>query len=79
MAAGRWMSAAATSGCRNPRAGSAGASFAARRLAGALETQDHDDRRRPGRHRQPVRRAAEQLDQLAVDDLHHLLRPASAM
>ncbi len=27
----------------------------ARRLAGALEAQDHDDGRRPGRHREPVR------------------------
>jgi hypothetical protein len=51
----------------------------ARRLAGALEAQDHDDRRRPGRHGQPVRGAAEQLDQLAVDDLHHLLARGEAL
>ena len=51
----------------------------ARRLAGALETQDHDDRRRPGRHGEPVRGPAEQLDQLAVDDLHHLLARGEAL
>ena len=43
-------------------------------LARALEADQHDDRRRVRRHREPVSAAAEQLDQLAVDDLHHLLR-----
>ena len=51
----------------------------ARRLAGALEAQDHDHRRRPGGHREPVRGAAQQVDQLAVDDLHHLLARGEAL
>ena len=45
-----------------------------RRLAGALQTHEHDDRRRVGRRRQAMPAAAEQLDQLVVDDLHDLLR-----
>ena len=51
----------------------------ARRLAGALEAQDHDHGRRPGRHREPVRGAAQQVDQLAVDDLHDLLTRGEAL
>ena len=44
-----------------------------RRLAGALEPHQHDDRRGMGRGRETVAAAAEQLDELAVDDLHDLL------
>ena len=44
-----------------------------RGLARALEADEHDHRRRVRGRGEPVAAAAEQLDQLAVDDLHHLL------
>ena len=45
-----------------------------RRLPGTLKAGEHDDRRRLRRPRQRRRRAAEDLDQLVVDDLHDRLR-----
>ena len=44
-----------------------------RRLAGALQANQHHDSRRFGGHRQPRRRGAQQLDQLVVDDLDDCL------
>jgi hypothetical protein len=44
-----------------------------RRLARALQAHQHDHRRRVGSRRQAMAAAAEQLDELAVDDLHDLL------
>ena len=42
-------------------------------LARALQADQHDDGGRMRRHRQAMRRAAQQGHQLVVDDLHHLL------
>src|SRR5262249_51176768 len=50
-----------------------------RRLAGALKAQNHDDRWRPGRHREPVGGAAKEIDQLAVHDRHDLLARGEAL
>ena len=44
-----------------------------RRLARALQPDQHDDRRRVRRRGQPVPAAPEQLDELVVDDLDDLL------
>src|SRR2546422_869771 len=44
-----------------------------RRLARALEPDEHDHRRRMGRRGEPVAAAAEELDQLIVDHLDDLL------
>ena len=44
------------------------------RLAGALEAREHDDRRRVLGELQPALLAAEDRDELLVDDLHDLLR-----
>ena len=45
-----------------------------RRLSGALQAGEHDDRRRVLREPQPPGLAAEDLDELLVDDLDDLLR-----
>ena len=46
-----------------------------RRLAGALQAGQHDDRRRVlGEVQRPVHALAEHIRQLLVDDLDHLLR-----
>jgi len=49
------------------------ASLAAVGLARTLQADQHDHRGRMRGRRQAMAAAAEQLDQLVVDDLHHLL------
>ena len=49
-----------------------------RRLAGALQTDEHQDRRRLGRVTQAFRVATQQLDQLVADGLDHGLRRGQA-
>ncbi len=49
-----------------------------RRLARALQPHEHDDGGRGGGHGQAVTAAAQELDQLVVDDLDHLLGRVSA-
>ena len=45
-----------------------------RGLTGTLQTGEHDHGRRVFRHVEPARLAAEDVGQLLVDDLDHLLR-----
>ena len=49
-----------------------------RRLAGALQADEHDDRRRRGGHRQRHALAAEQVDQRVVDERDDRLRRVEA-
>ena len=49
------------------------------RLAGPLEAEDHDDRGRPRRHGEAVRRPADQRHELLVDDLDDLLPGSDAL
>jgi hypothetical protein len=77
-ALGRWRSAATRTGCVPLSLEPAPELAGERRLARALQAREHDHRRRRLRHPQPAGLAAEDVNELLVDDLDDLLAGLSA-